>query len=63
MIDPQSLGTIPPCCDDQKIRVHDATGRPFCASCRRWLDKVVEIEEDDDDTAVEMAGVDEDTPA
>lgn len=50
MIDPLEFRTIPPCCNDQKIRVHDATGRPFCASCRRWLDKVEEkIEEDDDD--------------
>lgn len=55
---------IPPCCDNQKIRVHDSTGRPFCASCRRWLDKVVEqIEEDDDNETVEVAGVDPNTPA
>jgi hypothetical protein len=40
---------IPRCCDNQQIRTHDATGRPFCASCRRWLDRVQENVEEDED--------------
>ena len=37
------------CCDDPKPRVLERSGRMFCASCRRYLDRPAEQEEERDD--------------
>lgn len=37
------------CCDEPDPRVHNATGRFFCANCRRWLDRREEVPPPDED--------------